>query len=78
MFRATLPLFGSLILVSASPLLADMRAFLEGQLAAMKRDEDYKYDMQYFDGVHEESIRARLKRILLKQRQNATFYYDDA
>ena len=69
-------IIGSVYLVSASPSLADMRTFLEGQLAAMQRNEDYKYDMEYFDNVHERSIRARLKRVLLQQQRNATFYYD--
>lgn len=55
-----------------------MRTFMEGRLAAIKRDEDYKYVMDYSDGLRANSVRARLKRVLQKQRRTATLYHDDA
>jgi hypothetical protein len=57
------------------PLLIDLKLYLEEQLRKM--NGEYKYDMEYFDGVHDYDVQHRLKDVMYKIQTNNTIYYEE-
>jgi len=55
------------------PILLEMRKYTESQLEQLKYN---KQDMEYFDGVYEPDVRARLEILNYKISQNHSRYYN--